>query len=386
MGGVNLVDRVPARTLARGGAGDAPAGRSTVRRGRRRPGRLHDAGHAARRGALALRQRLRRRLRPSLGGDRRAGAVASVADETVELAVPPRPRPHRLHRRHREPDAGRRPGRRAGPRRHARRRRDASCCCRSGVTTPTAWESLAVDRQEQAIGRTKSTAWSSRTSRTTPTSRAPIRTTSARSSGATCRTAPSPTTARCSSASAAEQRPLARDAREHGRADDGDRDALTRFTTPLTGRVLLRPVDAGSPRRRRGPRRRTEQRVAPRSSPTPSVGSSSRTLGAAPEDAQARRLGQVNRRRCERYRRTCKGTRQGTRRRTRSRRGTTSESASRRWVAVCPVTTGRPAERPGDRRGIQRKLEEAAREMGKRSGGRSRRAGKRSATTTRSGT
>ena len=64
-----------------------------------------------------------------------------------------------------------------------------------------AWEALPVPAQETAMGRTKHDSIELTQARQLPRRRAPIRTTSATSSAATCRTARSPPTGRCSSAS-----------------------------------------------------------------------------------------------------------------------------------------------------------------------------------------
>ncbi len=49
--------------------------------------------------------------------------LATLVEETCQLALPARPRPHRLHRRLREPHAPRRARLRPHPRRRSRRRR-----------------------------------------------------------------------------------------------------------------------------------------------------------------------------------------------------------------------------------------------------------------------
>jgi hypothetical protein len=54
-------------------------------------------------------------------------------------------------------------------------------------------------------------------------------------------TGPSPTTARCSSASAPTQRPLATMLESMAGLTDGVRDALTRYTQPLSGAYYFVP-------------------------------------------------------------------------------------------------------------------------------------------------
>ena len=77
---------------------------SRFRHARGRPRRLHHAGHPARRGAVAGRQRLRRRLRRGPRRDQCARGGGHRRRRDLELALPPRSRPHRFHRRHREPE------------------------------------------------------------------------------------------------------------------------------------------------------------------------------------------------------------------------------------------------------------------------------------------
>ena len=88
-------------------------------RGCRRRARWGDAsGHAARRRRVVERRVLRRRVRPVAGGRDVARRVGGADTRARRLAVSPRPRPHGVHRRDGEPDAGRglgggrRPGRR----------------------------------------------------------------------------------------------------------------------------------------------------------------------------------------------------------------------------------------------------------------------------------
>ena len=123
------------------------------------------------------------------------------------------------------------------------------------------WESLPVAKQELVIGGGSSTASSSRTSRRTPTLRAPTRTASARSSGGTCLTGRSPTTARCSSASARAAAALD-DAGEHGRTGRRRARRAHALHAAAHRRLLLRPVDGlasstGRPRALARPRART---------------------------------------------------------------------------------------------------------------------------------
>ena len=125
------------------------------------------------------------------------------------LAVPPRPRPDRLHRRHREPDAGR--GHRAWhsipPVRQARA---------ASILLLQQWEHDAMAWEAPAGGRAggrssaaaRPTAPSSTHRRRPRTSHARTRTLSGRSSGGTSPMAPLPTTARSSSGFSAEQRIL----------------------------------------------------------------------------------------------------------------------------------------------------------------------------------
>ena len=122
------------------------------------------AGDAARRRALALGRRLRRRLRHRAGGDRRAARARNGRGGDVELAVPARPRPDGLHRRHREPDADRGARVRARARGARRARAVRSCCCRSGRTTRMPGRRCpSRSRSSPWVGRS-STASSSRTS------------------------------------------------------------------------------------------------------------------------------------------------------------------------------------------------------------------------------
>ena len=182
-----------------------------------------------------VRRGLRRDDRRDLRSWRRTPTSRS---ELERLGLPPRPRPHRLRGRHREPDA-----RRARPHsrrcRTARPARAARCCCSSSGHDDSgvdgAPDAGAGAGRSGGPSRTASSSTPSRRPRTRP---APTRTTSATCCAATRRTARSATTARCSSASPAAGR------RSHTMLEsmagvDGPRDALTRYTTPLTGRLLL---------------------------------------------------------------------------------------------------------------------------------------------------
>ncbi len=204
MGGVNLVvgfrpelwRDVVHRRRARRARG--------VQQRSRRPRRLPDAGDAARRGALALRERLRRRLRCRPGSDRgaRRGRARSPSetsswpyrhDRDLTGFIDGSENPTLIDApecRRCIPDGSPAPAAR-------------SCCCRSGATTRRHGSHYRSPSQEQRDRANEGRrASSSTTGRPTRTSRAPTRTTSARSSAATRRTARSPTTARCSSASA----------------------------------------------------------------------------------------------------------------------------------------------------------------------------------------
>ena len=73
---------------------------------------------------------------PPARRSRRSRGLAVGRGGDVELAVPARPRPDRLHRRHaRTRRWSRRPSSSLVPDGRAGRRRHASCCCRSGRTT-----------------------------------------------------------------------------------------------------------------------------------------------------------------------------------------------------------------------------------------------------------
>ena len=191
MGGVNLVAGFRPELWREAAARRRARRARRLRRGPRRRRRLRDAGHAARRRALALGQRVRRRLRRRARGDRRARrASPSLAEETSswpyrhdldltgfidgtenptlidapELVLVPEG----------EPGAG-----------------GTILLLQKWAHDAAAWESLPVAEPgaRSSAGRSP-TASSSSTSRTTRTSRAPTRTASARSSAATCRTAP----------------------------------------------------------------------------------------------------------------------------------------------------------------------------------------------------
>ena len=158
----------------------------------------------------------------------------------LELAVPARPRPDRLHRRHREPDAGRGAGLRARPRgqpgrgRHrpaaaevgARRRRLGGAARRRSKSSPWAGRS--------------STASSSTTSRPTRTSPSTDQDRFGhifrRNMAVRHGHRPRDDVRRLRRRAA----PARGDAEEHGRRAP---DALTRYTHPLTRRLLLRPLD-----------------------------------------------------------------------------------------------------------------------------------------------
>ena len=201
MGGREPRRRVPPRAVAVARPGRHAARARRLQRAADRGRRLRDAGHAARRRALAVRRRLRRDLRHGAGGDRGARRTRHDRGGDVELAVPARPRPDRLHRRHREPDAGRGAGVRARARGQPRRGRHGPAAAEVGArrrclgvaSGPGAGARDGPDEARQRRARA--------TSRPTRTSRAPTRTASGTSSAATWRTARSPTTARCSSAS-----------------------------------------------------------------------------------------------------------------------------------------------------------------------------------------
>ena len=136
MGGVNLVVGFRPELWARGRARRMRRRRHRLRPRHRRRRRLHDAGDAARRGALAVGQRLRRRLRERAQGDRGARPrVATVAEETSSWPY--------QHDRDltgfidgtENPTPDRRARARADPGRPSPAVRARSCCCRSGSTT-----------------------------------------------------------------------------------------------------------------------------------------------------------------------------------------------------------------------------------------------------------
>ena len=103
-----------------------------------------------------------------------------------------------------------------------------------------AWEALIVEAQEPVIGRTKADSIELDDKPTTRTSRAPTRTTSARSSAATRRTATVSDHGTMFVGFSAEQGPLARMLAAWP-ASSGTRDELTRYTTPLTGAYYFVP-------------------------------------------------------------------------------------------------------------------------------------------------
>ena len=105
-----------------------------------------------------------------------------------------------------------------------------------------AWEALPVAAQEQVIGRHQARQpRARRQARGLARRTAPTRSASATSSGATCRTGRSPTTGRCSSASPRRSGRSPTCSRAWPGSSNGKRDALTRFTTPLTGAYYFVP-------------------------------------------------------------------------------------------------------------------------------------------------
>ena len=175
--------------------------------------------------------------------DRRARRARVGRRRDVELAVPARPRPDRLHRRHREPVADRGARDRARPRRRARRGRHGPAppevgARRDGVGIAAGREAGARDRPHEARQRRARRPAGGLARRAHRSGR-----TSARSSAATCPTARSPTTGRCSSASAREQQPLATMLESMaGLARPASATRSRGITRPLTRRLLLRSV------------------------------------------------------------------------------------------------------------------------------------------------
>ena len=147
--------------------------------------------------------RLRRRLRPvSRRSCPRCVPHALARARDGRLAVPPRPRPDRLHRRHREPDARRGDDDRGRSRRAHPARAARSSCSSNGSTTPRPGRASPESEQEAAIGRRKADSVELDPARRRRMWPAPTRIASARSSAGTSRTAPWAGTARSSSASA----------------------------------------------------------------------------------------------------------------------------------------------------------------------------------------
>ena len=180
--------------------------------------------------------------------------LATVAEETIfELAVPARPRSHRVHRRHREPDpgGGTRADRRPPPGRPGRRG-DGAASPEVGTRLRRHGSRFAVERAGARDGRRKpdsveldpKPADSHVASTDQDTVREDLPSQHALRDGHrprndVCRVLP-------------RAGPARRDAREHERDHTtGTRDALTRFTRPRDGRVLLGPVDRIAPPRRR---------------------------------------------------------------------------------------------------------------------------------------
>ena len=173
-----------------------------------------------------------------------AGLAASRGD--VELAVPARPRPDGLHRRDREPVPDRRARARARPRRRAGRRRHL-LLLQKWAHDAAAWESLPVaragarDRAHEARQR-RARRQAGRLARRAHRPGRLRR----RSSAATCPTARSPTTARCSSASARTQTPLAAMLDSMAGRDDGTARRADAIHGAAERRVLLRSVGRGA--------------------------------------------------------------------------------------------------------------------------------------------
>ena len=183
--------RLPARALARGRAGRracrtsrASTATSSAPDGYTMPATQHDAVLWLSGSAYDVIFDVARAAIAALDGarDGRRG--------DVELAVPPRPRPHRLHRRHREPDADRRARARGDPRRRARRGRHDPAPAevgarRDGVGVAAGRRAGAGDRPHE--GRQRRARRQAR--RLARRAHRPGHA-SARSSAATCRTEP----------------------------------------------------------------------------------------------------------------------------------------------------------------------------------------------------
>ena len=201
IGGVNLVAGFRPELWAAVAPDAAPSGLPRLQRGRGRTGRLHPA--ATQHDVVIWLTGAAYDVVFDLSRDvvTRPRGTGRPRPRDDRLAVPPRPRPHRVHRRHREPDARRGHGGRPRSRRSARRGRLASCCSSSGSTMPRPGRACRSRRRRRSSAAGRSTASSSIRSRRPRTSPAPTRIASARSSGGTSRTARSPGTGRSSSAS-----------------------------------------------------------------------------------------------------------------------------------------------------------------------------------------
>ena len=203
MGGVNLVAGFRPELWRGARPGGHARGTRGLRPEPRRHRRLRHAGHAARRRAVAVRKRLRRRLRRRAQRDRRTrrswhrSPRRRRAGPTGTTATSPASSTGRRTRRSIEaPDVALVPEGRPGA-------GGTILLLQKWEHDATAWESMPEAEQERTIGRTKldSEELEDKTDELARRA-ARTRTRSGRSSAATCRTAPSPSTGRCSWASA----------------------------------------------------------------------------------------------------------------------------------------------------------------------------------------
>ena len=240
MGGVNLVAGFRPELWRAVAPDDAPAGLDGLQRdivgadGFTMPATQHDAVLWLSGSAYDVVFDVAR------GGDRRARRARVGRRGDLELAVPARPRSDGLHRRDREPDPGRGARRRARPRRPAGRGRDDPAAAEVGarrdrVGVAAGRAAGARDRPDeggqrrargQAGGLARREHRSGRLREDLPPEHA-LRD-GHRPRDDVRRLLPRAAAARD-------------DAREHGRAGERHRDALTRYTQPLTGAYYFVP-------------------------------------------------------------------------------------------------------------------------------------------------
>jgi porphyrinogen peroxidase len=118
---------------------------------------------------------------------------------------------------------------------------EPSCCCRKWAHDASAWEALSIGEQEAIIGRTK---LDSVELDPTPSTSHVGRTDQERFGKIFRRNMPYGTVTNHGTmfvGFSAEQRPLASMLESMAGSDDGVRDALTRYTRPLTGAYYFIP-------------------------------------------------------------------------------------------------------------------------------------------------